>query len=82
MRVFLQLTLASVILMGTGLYVGCANFPFRNRNNAEIGDAEKYITGATQWSENFDLVLAEARDSNRLVLLNATGSDWCTCAIV
>lgn len=35
------------------------------------------LAGKTGWDDNYDKALAEAKEGNKLVLLDFTGSDWC-----
>jgi len=35
------------------------------------------LAGKPGWEENYDKALAEAKETNKLVLLDFTGSDWC-----
>lgn len=42
-------------------------------------DAAKYEVGA--WTENWDLALSAAKELKRPVLVNFTGSDWCSWCI-
>jgi len=42
-------------------------------------DATKYEVGA--WTENWDLALAASKELKRPVLVNFTGSDWCSWCI-
>lgn len=35
------------------------------------------LAGKSGWEDNYDKALAEAKETNKLVLLDFTGSDWC-----
>ncbi|MEZ5388141.1 MAG: thioredoxin family protein [Prosthecobacter sp.] len=35
------------------------------------------LAGKTGWDENYEKALGEAKESQKLVLLDFTGSDWC-----
>ena len=35
------------------------------------------IAGKTGWDDDYEKALAEAKEDNKLVLLDFTGSDWC-----
>lgn len=83
MRYILIMLLVSIVAV-----LGCtpAANPADDADSKALEDSELLATDATKyevgaWTENWDLALSAAKELKRPVLVNFTGSDWCSWCI-
>ncbi|MCB5252628.1 MAG: thioredoxin family protein [Candidatus Cloacimonadaceae bacterium] len=77
-----------ILLLSMVAVLGCtpAENPADDAASKAVGSPEEQALDATEyelgtWTENWDLALSTAKELNRPILVNFTGSDWCVWCV-